>query len=44
VKGKDSDGPIETVRQGVADLVRVHRNGFIHAAGVLVLELSLVAR
>lgn len=44
VKGKDSDGPIDTVRRGVTDLVRQHRNGFIHALGVLVLELSLIVR
>jgi hypothetical protein len=44
VKGKDSDGPLDMVRQGVADLVRQHRNGFVHAVGVLVLELSLIVR
>lgn len=42
VKGEDSDGPLERVRQGVADLVRQHRNGCVHALGVLVLELSLI--
>jgi hypothetical protein len=42
VKGKDSEGPLDMVRQGVTDLVRQHRNGFIHAFGVLVLELALI--
>lgn len=42
VKGQDSDGPLDTVRQGVTDLVRQHRNGFVHAAGVLALELALI--
>lgn len=42
VHGKDSDGPLDMVRQGVTDLVRQHRNGFIHAVGVLILELALI--
>lgn len=37
-----SDGDIDAVRSGVWGLIRQHRNGFIHAAGLVVLELTLV--
>jgi hypothetical protein len=37
-----SDGDIRAVRRGVWSLIRQHRNGFIHAAGVVVLELTLI--
>lgn len=37
-----SDADATAVRRGVWNLIRQHRNGFIHATGLIVLELALV--
>lgn len=36
------DADAATIRRGTTNLVRQHRNGFIHAAGVLLLETLLI--
>ena len=38
-----TDGELEAVSRGVTNLIRQHRNGLIHAIGVLALELALIS-
>lgn len=37
-----SDGDEASVRRGVWNLIRQHRNGFLHAAGLVILEWGLI--
>jgi len=42
VRATPVDARLDDVARGVRNLVRQHRNGFVHAFGVLVLEVALV--